>query len=110
MAFIFFNSLFINDSCIAPNFLDTPCFELGNLSVEMGYNENQINQLVKSYYGEVNEKFFSRVNLQGIVSDIGWSLWSYIQAENSSLDFDYNTHGTYRLERAINKKCNSTKR
>ena len=95
------NQLFIIDFDYSGN--NTPCFELGNLSVEMGYNENQINQLVKSYYGEVNEKFFSRVNLQGIVSDIGWSLWSYIQAKNSSLDFDYNTHGTYRLERAINK-------
>ena len=95
------NKIFIIDFDYSGN--NDPCFELGNLSVEMKYNENQINQLVKSYYGKVNENVFSRVNLQSIVSDIGWSLWSYIQAENSNLDFDYNTHGTYRLERAINK-------
>jgi len=95
------NQIFIIDFDYSGN--NDPCFELGNLSVEMKYNENQINQLVKSYYGKVNENVFSRVNLQSIVSDIGWSLWSYIQAENSNLDFDYNTHGTYRLERAINK-------
>ena len=80
-----------------------PSFELGNLSVEMEYDDEQINKLVGSYYGEINENIISRVNLQGVVSDIGWSLWSYVQAKNSNLNFDYNTHAIYRLERAINK-------
>ena len=80
-----------------------PCFELGNLSVEMEYDDEQINKLVKSYYGEINENIISRVNLQGVVSDIGWSLWSYVQVKNSNLNFDYSTHAIYRLERAINK-------
>ena len=95
------NKIFIIDFDYSGN--NDPCFELGNLSVELEYDDNQINTLVKSYYGEVNENVLSRVNLQGIVSDIGWSLWSYIQAENSNLNFDYKTHATYRLERAINK-------
>ena len=80
-----------------------PCFELGNLSVEMEYDDEQINELVRSYYGEINENIISRVNLQGVVSDIGWSLWSYVQVENSNLDFDYSSHAIFRLERAINK-------
>ena len=80
-----------------------PCFELGNLSVEMEYDDEQINKLVKSYYGEINENIISRVNLQGVVSDIGWSLWSYVQAKNSNINFDYQSHAIYRLERAINK-------
>ena len=80
-----------------------PCFELGNLSVEMKYNDEQINNLVKSYYGRIDENIISRVNLQGVVSDMGWSLWSYVQVKNSNLNFDYNTHAIYRLERAINK-------
>ena len=80
-----------------------PCFELGNLSVEMEYDDEQINKLVKSYYGEINETIISRVNIQGVVSDIGWSLWSYVQVNNSNLNFDYSTHAIYRLERAINK-------
>ena len=69
----------------------------------MEYDIGQINKLVKSYYGEINESIISRVNLQGVVSDIGWSLWSYVQAENSKLNFDYSAHAKYRLERAINK-------
>ena len=95
------NQIFIVDFDYSGN--NDPCFELGNLSVEMKYDDEQINKLVKSYYGEINENIISRVNLQGVVSDIGWSLWSYVQVKNSNLNFDYSTHAIYRLERAINK-------
>jgi len=95
------NQIFIVDFDYSGN--NDPCFELGNLSVEMEYDDEQINKLVGSYYGEINENIISRVNLQGVVSDIGWSLWSYVQVENSNLNFDYNAHAIYRLERAINK-------
>jgi len=95
------NQIFIVDFDYSGN--NDPCFELGNLSVEMEYNDEQINKLVRAYYGEINEHIISRVNLQGIVSDIGWSLWSYVQVKNSNLNFDYSTHAIYRLERAINK-------
>jgi len=95
------NKIFIIDFDYSGN--NDPCFELGNLSVEMEYDEEQINKLVKSYYGQINERIICRVNMQAIVSDIGWSLWSYVQAENSNLNFDYNSHAKYRLERAINK-------
>ena len=95
------NKIFIIDFDYSGN--NDPCFELGNLSVEMGYNEKQISQLVKSYYGKLNERIISRVNLQAIVSDVGWSLWGYVQAENSNLKFDYSTYAKFRIERAINK-------
>ena len=95
------NQIFIVDFDYSGN--NDPCFELGNLSVEMEYNDEQINKLVRSYYGEINENIISRVNLQGVVSDIGWSLWSYVQVKNSNLNFDYNAHAIYRLERAISK-------
>lgn len=95
------NQIFIVDFDYSGN--NDPCFELGNLSVEMEYDDEQINKLVRSYYGEINENIISRVNLQGVVSDIGWSLWSYVQVKNSNLNFDYSTHAIYRLERAINK-------
>ena len=95
------NQIFIIDFDYSGN--NDPCFELGNLSVEMKYDDEQINNLVKSYYGRIDEDIISRVNLQGIVSDIGWSLWSYVQVKNSNLNFDYNAHAIYRLEKAINK-------
>lgn len=95
------NQIFIVDFDYSGN--NDPCFELGNLSVEMEYDDTKINKLVRSYYGEINENIISRVNLQGIVSDIGWSLWSYVQVKNSNLNFDYSEHAISRLERAINK-------
>ena len=95
------NQLFIIDFDYSGN--NDPCFELGNLSVEMEYNNEQIDKLIKFYYGEVNERIICRVNLQAIVSDIGWSLWSYVQVVNSSIEFDFCEHAKYRLERAINK-------
>jgi len=95
------NQIFIVDFDYSGN--NDPCFELGNLSVEMEYNEQKIDKLIRSYYGEINENIISRVNLQGIVSDIGWSLWSYVQVKNSNFNFDYTAHAIYRLERAINK-------
>ena len=95
------NQIFIIDFDYSGN--NDPCFELGNLSVEMEYNNEQINKLVKHYYGEVNENVFSRVNLQGVISDIGWSLWGYVQFRNSNINFDYKPYATYRLQRAIDK-------
>jgi thiamine kinase-like enzyme len=95
------NQIYIVDFDYSGN--NDPCFELGNLSVEMEYNDEQINKLVKSYYGEINENIISKVYLQGVVSDIGWSLWSYVQAKISNNNFDYSMHGLNRLERVINK-------
>ena len=95
------NEIYIVDFDYSGN--NDPCFELGNLSVEMEYDDEQINKLVRSYYGEINENIISKVYLQGVVSDIGWSLWSYVQAKISNNNFDYSMHGLNRLERVINK-------
>jgi len=95
------NQIYIVDFDYSGN--NDPCFELGNLSVEMEYDDEQIKKLVKSYYGEINENIISKVYLQGVVSDIGWSLWSYVQAKISNNNFDYSMYGLNRLERAINK-------
>ena len=95
------NQIYIVDFDYSGN--NDPCFELGNLSVEMEYDDEQINKLVRFYYGEINENIISKVYLQGVVSDIGWSLWSYVQAKISNNNFDYSMYGLNRLERAINK-------
>ena len=95
------NQIFIVDFDYSGN--NDFCFDLGNLSVEMGYNENQVNQLVKYYCGTIQEKILSRVYLQSIVSDIGWSLWGYLQSRISSLDYDFKKYASNRWERAVNK-------
>jgi len=69
----------------------------------MNYNHNQVNELVKRYYGEIQENIISRVYLQGIASDIGWSLWGYVQAQVSNLNYDFNQYAINRMERVMNK-------
>ena len=95
------NQMFLVDFDYSGN--NDPCFELGNLIVEMNYNHNQVNELVKRYYGEIQENIISRVYLQGIASDIGWSLWGYVQAKVSNLNYDFNQYAINRMERVMNK-------
>jgi thiamine kinase-like enzyme len=80
-----------------------PCFEIGNLCVEMDFNEKQVNQIIEKYFGELNNHLISRVNLHAILSDFGWSLWSFIQSTISNVDFDFKQYGNHRLNRAISK-------
>jgi len=95
------NQMFLVDFDYSGN--NDPCFELGNLIVEMNYNHNQVNELIKRYYGEIQENIISRVYLQGIASDIGWSLWGYVQAKVSNLNYDFNQYAINRMERVMNK-------
>ena len=101
------NILLVNDQIFIVDFdysgNNDAFFELGNLSVEMNFNELQIIELINCYFGKINEKYISRVYLQGIVSDIGWSLWCFVQEKISNLNFDYKTQAYNRLERAKNK-------
>ena len=95
------NQMFLVDFDYSGN--NDPCFELGNLIVEMNYNQNQVNELVKMYYGKIQENIISRIYLQGIASDIGWSLWGYVQAKVSNLNYDFNQYAINRMERVMNK-------
>ena len=40
------------------------------------------------------------MRLQALVSEYGWSLWGYIQAGSSPLDFDFRGWGDERFEKA----------
>lgn len=79
------------------------CFDLGNLSVEMEFSEIQVNKLVLHYFGEINNQLVSRVNLHGIMSDYGWTLWSYVQNSISNIDFNFSHYGKSRLDRVVKK-------
>jgi len=95
------NQMFLVDFDYSGN--NDPCFELGNLIIEMNYNNRQASELVKRYYGKIQENIISRVYLHGIASDIGWSLWAYVQAKASNINYDFNQYAISRMERVINK-------
>ncbi|MFW2368063.1 MAG: phosphotransferase [Desulforhopalus sp.] len=80
-----------------------PCFELGNLCVEAGYNAFQTRELLYTYFGQVSDNSLSRTCLHGMLSDIGWSLWSFIQSHISTIDFDFKSYGLHRWKNAGRK-------
>ena len=95
------NRVFLLDFDYSGN--NDPCFDLGSISVEAGYDDTQVRELAKAYYGLVSEKIIARIHLHGILGDVGWSLWSAIQAEISDIDFDFKGYGLTRWNRSVER-------
>lgn len=102
------NRVFLLDFDYSGN--NDPCFDLGSISVEAGYDDMQIRELARTYLGSdlISENIIARIHLHGILGDIGWSLWSVIQENISEIDFDFQKYGVRRWNRAV-KKMNSSK-
>jgi thiamine kinase-like enzyme len=80
-----------------------PCFDLGSISVEAGFDDTQTGELANAYFGYANGNVTARIHLHGILGDVGWSLWSVIQAEISDITFDFIKYGSMRWNRAVEK-------
>jgi thiamine kinase-like enzyme len=76
------------------------CFELGNTCTECDLDDDQVDALVTAYYGRSLRSRLARVRLQALVSAYGWALWGAIQFSASSIDFDFDTWGRERFEKA----------
>jgi thiamine kinase-like enzyme len=79
-------------------------FDLGNLSVNNGFDVDDDRALLELYFDEpVTSARFASLQLFRIISDFREAMWGAVQLRRSSLDFDYaayaNEHFT-RLERA----------
>jgi thiamine kinase-like enzyme len=79
-------------------------FDLGNLSVNNGFDAELDRALLELYFDEpATEARFASLQLFRIVSDFREAMWGAVQLRRSSLDFDYaayaDEHFT-RLERA----------
>jgi thiamine kinase-like enzyme len=79
-------------------------FDLGNLSVNNGFDADDDRALLELYFDEpVTGARFASLQLFRIISDFREAMWGAVQLRRSSLDFDYaayaNEHFT-RLERA----------
>lgn len=80
-----------------------PTFELGNTCQEMQFNDNQINEICAAYFGEATADKIARMKLNMIMSDVGWGLWAAIQAQISTIDFDFWGWAIERWGRAVEK-------
>ena len=66
-----------------------PTFELGNTCQEMQFNDEQIAEVCAAYFGEAKADKIARMKLNMIMSDVGWGLWAAIQANISTIDFNF---------------------
>jgi thiamine kinase-like enzyme len=66
-----------------------PTFELGNTCQEMQFNDDQIKEVCAAYFGDATPQMVARMKLNMIMSDVGWGLWAAIQANISTIEFDF---------------------
>ena len=66
-----------------------PTFELGNTCQEMQFSDSQISEVCAAYFGKATPAMIARMKLNMIMSDVGWGLWAAIQADISTIDFDF---------------------
>lgn len=108
-----------NNDLLAANFIDDDervwlidyeysgnndaCFELGNTSTECGFTDEMTEAWVEAYFGDPTPADLARVRLQALCSAYGWSLWGFIQAATSPLDFDFWSWGLERFEKAAHR-------
>jgi thiamine kinase-like enzyme len=105
-----------NNDLLAANFIDDgtkvwlidyeysgnndACFELGNTATECGFTPEQTEAWAAAYFGDPTAADLARVRVQALCSAYGWSLWGFIQAAASPLDFDFWSWGLERFEKA----------
>ena len=105
-----------NNDLLAANFIDDgqqvwlidyeysgnndACFELGNTSTECNFTPEQTEAWTEAYFGTPSPADLARVRLQALCSQYGWSLWGFIQAATSPIDYDFHEWGMERFEKA----------
>ena len=78
-----------------------PCFDLGNTAQEAEFDQDLRSALCEAYFGRIDQRQLSRMNLFALMSDIGWTLWGAIQNKISAVDFDFHGYYTGRWARAL---------
>lgn len=84
-----------------------PTFELGNTCQEMQFNDDQIKEVCAAYFGDATPQMVARMKLNMIMSDVGWGLWAAIQANISTIEFDFWGWALERWGRAEEKMDSS---
>ncbi|MGD9958785.1 choline/ethanolamine kinase family protein [Nocardioides sp.] len=77
-----------------------PFFEIGNTATECEFSPDQTAAYTEAYLGRASRALLARVRLQSLVSEYGWSLWGFIQAGSSPLDYDFAGWGQHRFDKA----------
>ncbi len=75
------------------------CYDLGIWFGEMFYTPRIEHELIEAYFGEVRPEIVGRVTVHKALADVKWALWSFVQQQVSTLDFDFFKYGAWKLMR-----------
>ncbi len=80
--------------------MNDPLWDLGDLSVEAGMNEDQENEMLKAYFGkEPTAAQKGRVIIYKAMCDLLWTLWGLIQYADKNPAEDFWAYSIERFER-----------
>jgi thiamine kinase-like enzyme len=81
--------------------MNDPMWDLGNLSVEAGFDPDQDQKMMEAYCGDaaVPPGLYDRIVLQKAMSDYFWGLWSIVQHANGNPAAEFWSYATDRFER-----------
>ena len=73
------------------------CFDLGNLSVNCGFDHAADEDLLRRYFGSVSTSRWARLQLMKIMSEFREGMWAVVQQAISTLDTDFVSYADERL-------------
>ena len=76
-----------------------PFFDLGNLAVNLELSDRDCERLLELYFGRIDLKLVSQLNLMRLVSDLREAFWGFLQSGISTLEMDFVEYGNKHLER-----------
>ena len=80
--------------------MNDPMWDLGDLSVEAGFEPEQDRVMIEAYYGaDAPLALYSRLALYKALSDLLWALWGLIQHANDNPRNDFLSYALGRLGR-----------
>jgi len=74
------------------------CFDLGNLSVNCGFDDGADEALLRAYFGSVTPARWARLQLMKVMSEFREGMWAVVQQAISTLDTDFVTYADERLD------------
>jgi thiamine kinase-like enzyme len=76
------------------------CFDLGNLSVNNGFDEAADKRLLQNYYGAApSDAQLAELKLMRVLSDVREAAWGVMQSHVSELDFDFDNYADLHFAR-----------
>jgi thiamine kinase-like enzyme len=77
-----------------------PRFDLGNLSINNGFDEAGDERLLRAYHGEApSDRSRAALKLMRVLSDAREAAWGVVQGTVSELDFDFEGYADEHFER-----------